>query len=163
MSKFRPQSKIGLFFLVGLFFWLGSFSVASKTQFQTYLMDAEAREDYSIKTYWVCSSLAKHWRVALTGFHEWRPRLAEGGISRRTKKNNDRSKNSARIFWTVCLPSFGGLKQRRLRQRLLYQSKRQLSIRQSNVLIPLSWCVCNSKSRNTDTCSFLDHVWHEKF
>ena len=34
----------------------------------------------------------------------WRLRFAEGGNSKHTKKNNAQSKNSARIFWVVCLP-----------------------------------------------------------
>ena len=66
----------------------------------------EAKEWCGIRTnsfglFTVCQTCQNS--VVLTGFQEQRPGLDKGGNSRRTKKNNEQSKNSARIFWTVCL------------------------------------------------------------
>jgi hypothetical protein len=51
-------------------------------------------------------------------FNGFRLRLAKGGNSRCTKKNNEQSKNSARIFCMSPSNTFGGLEQRTLRPHL---------------------------------------------
>ncbi len=61
MSKFRPVKtpatiKIWVVFFVG-FCFSGFQDTISNLLVKK--MDAEAKEDYSIKTYWVCSSLVK--------------------------------------------------------------------------------------------------------
>jgi hypothetical protein len=76
-------------------------------------------------------------------FNGFRLRFAKGGNSRCTKKNNERSKNSARIFCMSPSNTFGGLEQRRLRPHLARPrtvpiEAPTIQFHQSNLLIPLA-------------------------
>jgi hypothetical protein len=116
---------------LGLFFLLGSVSVASKTQFQTYLLKRWMQKPKKITA------------LKLTGFvHPWSslslkscskgfPRM-ETNISRMW--NFEAHQKEQRAVKKLSTDLLDGMSP----TLALYQSKRQLSIRQSNLLIPLA-------------------------